>query len=292
MTGTANPVIADTLGQLRARGVTRLRAAASAPGATPDLDVELLLAHALGVTRSRLRSHPEQMPDVPGARRFLDLIERRAAGEPIAYLLGRKGFWTLELAVTPAVLIPRPETELLVECALTRLRGSAVHIADLGTGSGAIALALAAERPNWRVTATDVSAEALAVARANAVSLGLARVTFVQADWLGGLARGAFDLVVSNPPYVALDDPALAALAHEPQAALTAGSDAMACLRRIVRAAPDHLTPGGWLMLEHGATQASAVTGELAARGFVTVRTHRDLAGHERVTEGQWPTHP
>jgi len=280
---------ADT-GSLLSAGAQRLRAAlAQAPDCTPDLDAELLLSHALGVSRARLRSHPETVPDTAAAGRFGRLIERRAAGEPVAYLLGRKHFWTLELAVGPAVLVPRPETELLVERALALHPRRVARIADLGTGSGAIALALARERPLWQVTATDVSSEALAVARGNATAMGLDRVRFVPGSWFDGLRGSTFDLVVSNPPYVAEDDPALGVLSHEPRLALTPGADALACLREIIRAAPQHLVGGGWLVLEHGAAQAGAVTRELASRGFVTVRSHRDLAGHERITEGQWP---
>ena len=262
------------------------------PDCTPDLDAEVLLAQALGVSRTRLLSHPEDVPDEAASARFMRLIERRAAGEPVAYLLGRKDFWSLALAVGPAVLVPRPETELLVERALVLHPRSFAQVADLGTGSGAIALALARERPLWQVTATDVCPQALAAARANAAALGLAQVEFLGGSWFGDLRGRRFDLVVSNPPYVAEDDPALAVLSHEPRLALTPGADALACLREIIRGAPDHLVGGGWLLLEHGATQASAVAAELAARGFVTVRTHRDLAGHERMTEGQWPRLP
>ena len=277
-------------GGLFAAGARRLRAAlAQVPACSPDLDAELLLAHALGVPRARLRSHPERIPDAGAAARFGELIERRAAGEPVAYLLGRKHFWTLELTVNAAVLVPRPETELLVERALALRPHSVARVADLGTGSGAIALALASERPHWRITATDVSAQALAVARANAAALGLGRLQFVSGSWFGALRGRTFDLVVSNPPYVGEDDPALEVLSHEPRLALTPGADPLACLREIIRTAPDHLARGGWLLLEHGADQASAVTGELVARGFATVRSHRDLAGHERMTEGQWP---
>ncbi len=284
--------VADVAALLAAAG-RELRARLSRePDCTPELDAQLLLAHALGVSRTQLRSHSEVVPDAPAAQRFAQLIERRASGEPVAYLLGHKGFWTFELAVGPAVLVPRPETELLVERALALHPGASCQALDLGTGSGAIALALARERPLWEVTATDVSLEALAMARANAAALGLDRVRFVHGSWFGALRGRTFDLIVSNPPYVAEDDPALGVLSHEPRQALTPGADAMACLREIIRAAPDHLVRGGWLLLEHGATQASAVAGELATRGFVTVRSHRDLAGHERMTEGQWPKVP
>jgi release factor glutamine methyltransferase len=186
------------------------------------------------------------------------------------------------------VLVPRPETELLVERALA-LRGSPHgHAADLGTGSGAVALALASERPNWRVIATDWSAEALAVARANAAQLAISSIDFRQGSWFGPLAGERFDLIVSNPPYVAADDPALAdpALAYEPRLALTPGADALACLRAIAREAPQHLDRGGWLLLEHGTAQGAAVRHELVLAGFRYVRSQRDLAGHERITEG------
>ena len=285
-----------TVAELLAVGAQRLKEVLAGGGsldATPELDAELLLAHALGASRARLRSHPEEVPAAAAARRFLDLIGRRATGEPVAYILGRKGFWTLELEVTPAVLVPRPETELLVERALALGPGEPARVADLGTGSGAIALALASARPQWRITATDISAEALAVARANALRLRLSRVELIEGDWLGCLS-GTFHLLVSNPPYVAAEDPALGQpeLMREPQLALVAADDGLAALRVIIRAAPAYLEPGGWLLLEHGATQAAAVAGALVARGFAQVRSHRDLAGRERMTEGQWPRLP
>jgi release factor glutamine methyltransferase len=296
MTSTAIQSGTSTIASLLAVGRQRLARAASAAdsGATPGLDAELLLAHALGVGRARLRSHPEDVPAAETAALFLDLIARRAAGEPVAYILGRKDFWTLELSVTPAVLVPRPETELLVERALALDPGAEARVVDLGTGSGAIALALARARPSWRITATDISAAALAVARANAAALDLTRVEILQGDWLACLTARKFQLMLSNPPYVAADDPALAEpeLMREPRLALVAAEDGLAALRAIIRAAPDHLVPGGWLLLEHGATQAAAVAGALVGRGFAQVRSHRDLAGRERMTEGQWPIHP
>jgi release factor glutamine methyltransferase len=295
MTTTAIQSGTATVAELLAAGSQRLREPAGREiSATPTLDAELLLAHALAVGRARLRSHGEQVPAADAAVRFLSLIDRRAAGEPVAYILGRKDFWTLELAVSPAVLVPRPETELLVERALTLHPGDAARIADLGTGSGAIALALASARPRWQVIATDISAAALAVARANAAALGLERVQMIQGDWLSCLPGRTFHLLLSNPPYVAAEDPALRApeLMREPRLALVAAEDGLAALRAIIGAAPPHLEPGGWLLLEHGATQAAAVAGALVARGFAQVRSHRDLAGRERMTEGQWPTHP
>jgi release factor glutamine methyltransferase len=275
-----------TIGELLAEGIARL-----APFLDDSrLDAELLLAHVLRSSRARLRSHPEQACE-PGDRdAYLALIARRAAGEPAAYLLAAKEFWSVRLAVGPAVLVPRPETELLVERALALRSEAEGTVADLGTGSGAIALALARERPRWRLVATDICADALAVARRNAADLGAANVEFLLGSWFAPLRGRRFHLVLSNPPYVAADDPVLASapLAFEPRAALTCGPDAMADLRKIIRAAPPHLEPGGWLLLEHGATQASEVARELAARGFTHVRSHRDLAGHERMTEARW----
>ena len=212
MTVTAIQSGTATAAGLLAVGVQRLEEALSAreAGATPGLDAELLLAHALGVGRARLRSHGEEIPAADAAARFLALIERRAAGEPVAYILGRKDFWTLELTVSPAVLVPRPETELLVERALALHPGDQAKAADLGTGSGAIALALATVRPGWRIVATDISATALAVARANAVALGLERTEMVEGDWLACLPGHTIRPAVDNPPYVAPEDPALA----------------------------------------------------------------------------------
>jgi release factor glutamine methyltransferase len=296
MTATAIQSGTATVAALLAAGTGRLRQTLSVrdPGATPDLDAELLLAHALGAGRARLRSHPEEVAAADAAALFSSLIERRAAGEPVAYILGRKDFWTLELSVSPAVLVPRPETELLVERALLLHRGGQARVADLGTGSGAIALALARARPGWQIVASDISAPALAVARANAAALGLARVEMAEGDWLSCLRERTFNLIVSNPPYVAAADAALRQpeLMCEPRLAFVADEDGLAALHRIIQDAPQHLEPGGWLLLEHGATQAAAVAGALVARGFAQVRSHRDLAGRERMTEGQWPTHP
>ncbi|HET7756481.1 MAG TPA: peptide chain release factor N(5)-glutamine methyltransferase [Steroidobacteraceae bacterium] len=279
-----------TVAALLARGRERLRSLPPGPGPrSAGLDAELLLAHTLRVPRARLKSHPESAVDPPQARRFLELVERRSRGEPLAYLTGRKGFWSLELAVTPAALIPRPETELLVERALALGPAGDARIADLGTGSGAIALALARERPRWRIVATDVSAPALALARSNAIALGLTRIELREGDWFEALGGERFDLLISNPPYVGAGDPALRdpALEREPRLALTPGEDALACLRILARGAAPHLAPGGWLLLEHGADQAAAVRQELVLAGFAHVRSQRDLGGHERMTEGR-----
>ena len=281
-----------SIGGLLEHGARRLRAsvAAQGPGATPDLDAEWLLTHVIGFGRARLRSHPEDPVDERAIALYMRLLERRATGEPLAYVMGRKDFWSLRLTVTPAVLVPRPETELLVERALTLRPEEFGSVVDLGTGSGAIALSLASERPGWQVTATDVSAEALAVARLNAEALSPKnRVQFLQGPWFEPLKGRSFDLIVSNPPYIAADDPAMRdpALLHEPRGALTPGTDGMASLRAIIEAAPDYLERDGWLLLEHGAEQAPEVARELVARGLRHVRSHRDLAGHERMTEAQ-----
>ena len=273
-----------TTSDLLARGAALLAPVLESPG----LDAGILLAFCLAIPRVRLKSHPEEPRSAADQERYLALIERRARGEPLAYITGRREFWTLELQVTRDVLVPRPETELLVERALALCSTAAARVLDLGTGSGAIALSLAAERPTWQVLGIDASPAALAVARDNGRRLGLTAVAFEPGDWFSGLAGRRFDLVLSNPPYVDARDPALLALKDEPRQALTPGDDALADLRAIIRAAPDHLYDGGWLALEHGATQAESVAHELVARGFGSVRSHRDLGGHERVTEGQW----
>jgi len=255
----------------------------------PSLDAGILLAFSLGIARVRLKSHPEEPRSAAELQRYLALIARRAQGEPLAYITGVREFWTLELRVTRDVLVPRPESELLVERGIALGGPAHAQVLDLGTGSGAIALALACERPAWEVVAVDDSPAALAVARDNGRRLGLANVTFTASDWFAALRGRRFDLVVANPPYIDARDPALSDLGHEPRRALTPGEDGLADLRTIIGAAPGHLLPGGWLALEHGSTQAAAVAHELVARGFGSVRSHRDLTGHERVTEGQWP---
>ena len=274
-----------TTSDLLARGTARLAPLLE----WPSLDAGILLAFSLGLPRVRLKSHPEEARSEQDLQHYLGLIERRAQGEPLAYITGVREFWTLELRVTRDVLVPRPETELLVERALSLCAPPVAQVLDLGTGSGAIALALAVERPNWQLLAIDASPAALAVAKDNARRLAFTNVAFAHGSWFSGLSGRRFDLVVSNPPYVDARDPALLELAHEPRQALTPGVDALADLRAIIQAAPEHLLSGGWLALEHGATQGPAVASELVARGFGGVRSHRDLGGHERVTEGHWP---
>jgi release factor glutamine methyltransferase len=253
------------------------------------LDAEILLAHALRRPRSYLLAHDNVAVDEATITRYQSLLARAAQGEPLAYLTGEREFWSLPLAVTPDVLIPRPETELAVERCLALRDAAPAAVADLGTGSGAIALALAVERPHWRVMATDCDARALQVARGNAERLGANNVYFSQGDWFGPLQGRRFDLIVSNPPYVAAHDPALHALRYEPAAALSPGASGMEALRRIVMQAPAHLLPGGWLVLEHGAGQAAEVAGSLVDAGYARVRCYADLAGRDRVTEAQWP---
>lgn len=259
-----------------------------ATSSSPALDAELLVAHVLGVGRSALAAHPERALNRGQQEMLGRLTLRRLAGEPLAYLTGRREFWSLDLQVTADVLVPRPETELAVELALAALAGAPrPAVLDLGTGSGAIALAVARERPDAAVTATDESAAALAVAAGNAARLGIGNVRFRCGAWFAPVAGERFDLVVSNPPYLGAGDPALAALAHEPRAALVAGPTGLEALDRIAAEAPAALRPGGALVLEHGADQGAAVRALMARAGFTGVVTRRDLAGRERATQGR-----
>jgi release factor glutamine methyltransferase len=252
-------------------------------------DAALLVAHALGRTRTWLYAHGDDAVDDAARQACERLLARREAGEPVAYLTGRRGFWRFDLRVTPDTLVPRPETELLVELALERLpENRALRIADLGTGSGAIALALAHERTAARVVAVDASAAALDVASGNARALGIGTIEFREGDWFAPLAGERFDLVASNPPYIALGDPHLDALRHEPALALSSGADGLDAIRAIARDAPAHLHDGGWLLLEHGLEQGAAVRALLAAAGFESVSTAQDLEGRDRVTLGRY----
>jgi release factor glutamine methyltransferase len=259
--------------------------AQAAAGGIARLDAQLLLLHVLGReadARGWLLAHDDDALPAEAQAAFAALCRRRAAGEPVAYLVGRKEFFGLDLQVDARVLVPRPDTETLVEWALELLRDRpAPRVLDLGTGSGAIALAIQSARPDAQVEAVDRSADAVAVATANAQRLGLP-VRFRQADWLDD--AGTYDLIASNPPYIAEADPHLTALVHEPRPALVAGADGLDDLRRIAAAAPAHLRPGGWVLLEHGWDQAEAVRGLLAAAGLAEASSRKDLAGIARCS--------
>lgn len=252
-------------------------------------DAQVLLGFALGVSRAWLTTHPDQAADPEAAAKFQSLVALRASGHPVAYLVGLKEFYRLPLRVTSAVLIPRPETEELVEAALERLpKGETSKVVDLGTGSGCIAIAIARERPAAQVTAVDISSPALALARENAGALDV-EVEFLEGDWFSALGGRRFDLIVANPPYVASDDPhlGLGDLRFEPRAALAAGRDGLTDLRRIVGAAPKHLRPGGWLLLEHGYAQAGACRDLLYDAGFAELVFRADIAGLPRIAGGR-----
>jgi len=284
--------VADLLREARA-----CLAAAGGDGVDARVDAEILLARATGLGAAAIVANAERgVPGAPAAA-FQALVARRAGGEPVAYLTGRKEFWSLELTVTPAVLIPRPETELLVEQALACAAGRrGLRVLDLGTGSGAVALALAFELRGCAITATDSSPAAIAVARANhrklaAAQPGSGAVEFRIGDWFAALPEGErFDLIVCNPPYIAPHDPHLRQgdLRFEPRAALVSARGGLADLAKIITDAPPRLNPGGALLLEHGHTQAAAVRDMLSRHNFTAIATDRDLGGHERVTHGIW----
>ncbi len=269
--------IAQALAAARAQGLDRL-------------DAQWLLGHVLQQASAWLIAHGDQPLGAADAQAYAGLCQRRAAGEPLAYLVGQAGFHGLTLQVTPDVLVPRPDTETLVDWALAllpTLHAAEPQVLDLGTGSGAIALAVAHRHAAAKLTATDLCPAALAVARANAQTLGLA-LHWAQGAWWQAVPAGArFDLVLSNPPYIAGDDPHLPALRHEPQLALTPGGDGLEALRQIAAGAPEHLQPGGWLLVEHGWDQAEAVAALLGAAGFSAITHRADLAGHPRCTGGR-----
>ncbi len=257
------------------------------------LEARVLAAHGLGQSATWVHAHGDHRLQQAEAQRLREAWRRRRDGEPVAYITGEREFFGLPLHITPAVLDPRPDTETLVEWALAILRTELAAldtpcVADLGTGSGAVALALASQCPKARVTATDISADALAVARGNGQRLGLT-VSWHRGDWLSALPTQKFDLVVSNPPYLAADDPHLSALQAEPLTALVSGHDGLHDLRTVVAGTPQHLTPGGWLLLEHGFEQGDAVASLMSAAGFAEVAHRQDLAGHVRCTGGRWP---
>lgn len=257
---------------------------------TPRLEAEVLLAHVLDIDRAALRARPETELSPEARKRFEALIVRRAEGEPVAYLTGMKEFWSIELEVSRAVLIPRPETERLVEAALDRLPTSGPsRVADLGTGCGAVALAISSERPQASIVATDVSPQALAVARRNLIRTGARNIHLVACDWLTAVDSPAFDLIVSNPPYVKGSDTHLCQgdLAAEPRLALAAGRDGLDAIRAIVAAAGSRLLENGCLLLEHGFDQGPAVRDLLKTGGYRGVFTLEDYAGHDRISGGR-----
>ncbi len=251
-------------------------------------DAELLLMHSLQCTRSFLYAHATDNPTDDQCAQFSSLISQRAQGVPVAYLTGQREFWSLPLQVSPATLIPRPETELLVEVALDTYKGRQfVNLLDLGCGSGAIALALAHSRPGWSITASDSSVEALAIAQNNARALNLTTIHWLESDWFNAIPQQLFDGILSNPPYLAWNDSHLEEgdVRYEPRSALVSGPDGLEALQQIILNAPNYLRAGGYLLLEHGYNQAETVAALLIARGFHTITCFHDLQGHPRVTQ-------
>lgn len=252
------------------------------------LEIDMLLAYVLGKNRSFLRTWPEHCLNDTQFDQYHQLLQQRLEGKPLAYILGERGFWRLSLQVNSAVLIPRPDTECMVEAVLKLGDGQVWRVADLGTGSGAIALSLALEHPEWDVTATDISADSLAIAQQNALKHQLTNITFLQGSWFEPLT-GLYHCLVSNPPYIAADDPHLADLTHEPQHALVAAENGMADLAHIVRLSNDFLHKNGWLVVEHGFEQGTAVRALFTAAGFQQVTTEYDYGGNPRYSYGQKP---
>jgi release factor glutamine methyltransferase len=311
-----------TLQSILTHDKATLQAVLGLDSGTARIEVQILLQQVLGVSRAHLLAHPEQVLNEAQAAAYRELLQRRLAGEPLAYILGEREFFGLNFRVTPATLIPRPDTELLVELALEKIpsppapdettshstkpasgqvvgylpqegeggrqAGRGFRVLDLGTGSGAIALAIAHARPEAEVTAVDASPEALEVARENARRLNIANTRLLRSDWFSALAGERFDLIVSNPPYIAKNDAHLAQgdLRFEPRGALASGADGLDDIRRIVADAKQHLDPGGWLLFEHGYDQAARARELLGTAGYVEVFSARDLAGIERVSGG------
>jgi len=287
MSAAAQSVAGRAAGEAGTWG-SALAAAAEALAAqsdSPRLDAELLLAEVVGCRRERLYARPETALTSAERARFEALVARRLAGEPVAYVVGRREFWSLELEVTPATLVPRPETECLVEAALAALPERApCRVAELGTGAGGVAIAIARERPRAELLASDCSRPALAVAARNVARLAPGRVALRHGDWTDVL-EGRFDLILCNPPYVASGDAHLARLGCEPRIALDGGRDGLAAIRRIAEGAGEHLSPGGRLVLEHGFDQGGPVRALLRALGYRVLASRRDAAGHARVVE-------
>lgn len=277
-----------TIQSILTRDKSALEAVLELDSGTARIEVQMLLQQVLGVSRAHLLAHPEQVLNEAQAAAYRALLQRRLAGEPLAYILGEREFYGLNFRVTPATLIPRPDTELLVEVALRRIpqRG---RVLDLGTGSGAIALSIAHARPEAEVTAVDASQEALGVARENTRRLNIGNAHLLRSDWFSALTGKHFDLIVSNPPYIADGDAHLAQgdLRFEPRDALASGADGLDDIRRIVADAKEHLDAGGWLLFEHGYDQAGRVRELLGVAGYAEVFSARDLAGIERVSGGR-----
>ena len=259
---------------------------------SPQLDCEILLCHVLEVDRAQLRTWPDATVEPEQLQRFEALLQARLQGTPIAYLTGSQGFWSLDLNVSPDTLIPRPETELIVEIALALALPRRSRVLDLGTGTGAIALALASERQDWQLTAIDSQSGAVALAKQNCQRQGLSNVQIFQNDWFSAIAadKTDFDLIVSNPPYIERDDPHLKQgdVRFEPSSALVSGVDGLDDLKKIVRQSPDYLAVGGWLLVEHGCEQGNALRDLFVSAGFSEVATRRDYNNLDRVTLGQW----
>lgn len=271
------PTIAELLADARAQ----------LGGEDAEFEAQLLLEEACGITRSEHYTHPQRAVNDENAARFYDWLQRRVSGEPLAYITGRRAFWDLELDITSEVLIPRTDTETLVEQALARIPSRAQwRVADLGTGSGAIALVLARERPESQLVAVDVSAGALSVAAANARQLGVLNIEFIQGHWLLPLADRCFDMIVSNPPYIESGDPHLwqGDLPHEPDIALASGIDGLVAIREIIAGSRHCLRNGGWLLLEHGYNQGAAVRELLYGADYRDIATVQDYASNDRVS--------
>jgi release factor glutamine methyltransferase len=282
----------STIQQLLSDDAAKLSAALQLDSVGARLEAQYLLQHALQKPRAWLLAHADEPVDADRYAAYAALLQRRLGGEPVAYILGEREFYGLNFKVTPATLIPRPETELLVELALERLApDAACRLLDLGAGSGAIALSIAHARPKIEVVAVDASAAALQVARENAARLGIANVSFLHGDWYAPLADQCFQFIVSNPPYVAAGDPHLhqGDLRFEPGSALASGADGLDDIRRIAAGVRAHLAPCGWLLLEHGYDQGEAVREILQRAGLMAVFTAPDLAGIDRVSGGQAP---